>query len=1397
MDRRKKGIILASLFILSVFLMVTLIPQTTPLPGVPALPGSSTYSPAIVAKADPTSEDYPPWWDVNYEYRQEIIFNNTASPLAVVNNPVDVFMTFSSGICHHDSVRVQYWNSTSRSWEPGTSSGIPYQIWNDTSTGDYYDSFTITFYINVSAYNSSYYYVYYDNDYYSSPGFTTEVSVSGTSGDWIINGQYYQAEIDEDYNGGKIYICYNNVSGNIQWSYSDEFHWSPEYDVYALGYKIWEYDSSDHAAVSTTLLENGSLFIMYSTRTNLTGGGWGAPTITAGYANVTYRFFKWGWTTETVTTITYDFTYGGIFKYVGQYIGNSWKFTTSLAQLSKVQYKDGSGINNIDPFTSTYDIGKPYWFTLYDSSSGRAAGIVDLMIPTVSSGPDSWSYVLYCTSNNPEQWQRVWTNLRLKSSDYITEKYAFYIWDAKTGLDPFKNFADGVSAIERQQAPLIITVTGEEYIHYTVNVHVYDYDTNDLASANVTVYDGTTYVDSKLSNSSGWATFYLEPGDYNFNATWNGTTIYEYYRNSTSSTISGHTTINLLFNNITTLLCRTQYDAPDYNPIQNAYVNLYDNITGILVDTIPVNLTGWAEFHVNRSSVFVNYDIRAFYDNNDPLADPLYKQSIDSETSVNFTVTLGPSQIYTYIITNATSSFTINWGTNVYLKIYWRDESGNNLNTSDPLVGGSLNWTLNFINGTKVIGPITLSPSGSAPDVYYLLTVSSSLLLGGYTYQIYINVGADESTDYLPAANQTIVYVEPAAFNVEYTSLPGPYYWKHSDIPLWVYVTNGLTGEPLTTATVTFTTTGGEVSGQLVHIGSGNYTYTIPASVVETNLNAATYGLRFTVSSTNYTTNQTLTQLVVTPAQTDFLFIAGIEGVYGDLLSISVIYRDAVDGTPISNGTISYYLLYQDIFGSLIAPEPGYTNWTGEFNSTLVYPGIHITRLTAYSTNYEGHTEYIYIRVLEIPVEVKSENVLSSTVYENLLISVQLNDTHNSELVLGANVWYNIKRSSDSTPVKFGALNDTGNNGTYYTLITLEPQIIPPGNYYIEITGFKENYTIDEKVIPLVVYGVPAVISATNLFFSSLNSPAVFFFANFGQTENNMPLTIFTFRFSDSGGSTIPNASVYAFGWPVIPVGDGYYVVVVPTFNLPPATYPIVVSASAELYQPQQSIFLLTVKERTVLIPLFNIRVPLTMFLIVFFSVSIPVCLFTGYIYVKRARIPPIIRRIDQLITAINRGEKVEVKLIPRDKVTSRILAEALSIVGVEPRVAGYVPTELMDRLTPLLVESRMAQNEAITLATELKKATPTERERLLQSVGVPGETSAIIIKIIEEEEDKAKVFKKPRKGTHKPEKEEETKKEPETEGSSAQGQVEEKSESTEESKEPEGFDTFFDDSNE
>ncbi len=65
MDRRKKALILSSLFLISIFLLVTAIPPATLL--VPATPSLSNNPTTIGIKADPTSEDYPYWWDTSYK----------------------------------------------------------------------------------------------------------------------------------------------------------------------------------------------------------------------------------------------------------------------------------------------------------------------------------------------------------------------------------------------------------------------------------------------------------------------------------------------------------------------------------------------------------------------------------------------------------------------------------------------------------------------------------------------------------------------------------------------------------------------------------------------------------------------------------------------------------------------------------------------------------------------------------------------------------------------------------------------------------------------------------------------------------------------------------------------------------------------------------------------------------------------------------------------------------------------------------------------------------------------------------------------------------------------------------------------------------------------------------
>lgn len=655
-----------------------------------------------------------------------------------------------------------------------------------------------------------------------------------------------------------------------------------------------------------------------------------------------------------------------------------------------------------------------------------------------------------------------------------------------------------------------------------------------IEGANVT--DGTT---TKVTGPDGTVRFdYSSPGYRTFTA--------DYYGEKASKTVYvGSVTVYLDLMNITTIFCRTQYNiSGDILPLTSAYITVINRTGNNLIVQKSVNATGWAKFHLVRSDTpgrGTNYNFTAFWLNGTKLTtqEDHSNEYITTTRNLTFTVEItgGQQYIRTEILTGALT-LEAKWGTDVYLKIYWRDQYGNNLNTSNPSVGGYVNWTLNFINGTTTYGPFKLTPYGSGGDIYYSILVPSGLLYGGKMYQIYVYAQA-VNTSYLPAANQTI--------------------------------------------------------------------------------------------------------LIVTPLQMDI-----------------------------------------------------------------------------------------------------AANSVSGIINEQVTLSVQLNGESNT-LVTGANVEYTVWDSNNSY-IESGTLEES--SSTYDAILNLNYPTYSPGIHYIELYAERENYTTVEKTILLNVKSIPSVLSSATFYLSELKNPKIFFCNNYGQTENDVPFAILIFRFeratdkssistSEVGGTAISDASVSASGLPSIPLGNGYYAVVIPTWGLPTTAYPLIISASSELYEPQQLVFLLQEKERSVMIPLFDVRVPITILLLVLISMAIPVSGFSGYVYVKRAQIPAIVRRIDRMIVAMSRGEKVDVKIFPRERLTSKILEEEMSIIGMEPRMEVYVPLELAGLIVPLLAESGMDYHEANALVTELMKANPADREKLLQSVGVPAETSATVLKIIEEEEDK------------------------------------------------------------
>ncbi|MFB0559603.1 MAG: helix-hairpin-helix domain-containing protein, partial [Candidatus Lokiarchaeia archaeon] len=317
---------------------------------------------------------------------------------------------------------------------------------------------------------------------------------------------------------------------------------------------------------------------------------------------------------------------------------------------------------------------------------------------------------------------------------------------------------------------------------------------------------------------------------------------------------------------------------------------------------------------------------------------------------------------------------------------------------------------------------------------------------------------------------------------------------------------------------------------------------------------------------------------------------------------------------------------------------------------------------------------------------------------------------------------------------------------------------ISSGSYVLIVQAYKENYTTSFKYLSLDVLGAPTALASAFVIPQLFGSSEYLFAGPLIQVENWWLLVPISFTYLDSYGNPVPNATItVTSGLPVIGakgkggVGGsevqglqlfgGAYLVLMPISGMPPSTLLINIQASATNYQTQQIPIVLSIKEKA--IPFGPFRIPLSVFLLTLAAVAIPTTAFAGYSYYKRAKIPAIIKRIDELIRAISRGEKVTVHLIPREKVIEELMREELAIVEVEPRPVRYIPVELADLIVPLLVESGMQEREAYALAVELKTATPADRERLLESVGIPGESSARIIRTIEEYEESQELFRR------------------------------------------------------
>ncbi|MFX1317533.1 MAG: hypothetical protein ACFE9O_00190 [Promethearchaeota archaeon] len=114
------------------------------------------------------------WWNTSYDYRRKItiVEPNLASRAM---EPVHVYLTFSPNTARENIIAVAYWDLTT--WHE-----VPSQIWNVSKTGNYYDSCTVCFLVNITQNHQEVFYLYYDDDPITPPSYPDHIDAIPTDG---------------------------------------------------------------------------------------------------------------------------------------------------------------------------------------------------------------------------------------------------------------------------------------------------------------------------------------------------------------------------------------------------------------------------------------------------------------------------------------------------------------------------------------------------------------------------------------------------------------------------------------------------------------------------------------------------------------------------------------------------------------------------------------------------------------------------------------------------------------------------------------------------------------------------------------------------------------------------------------------------------------------------------------------------------------------------------------------------------------------------------------------------------------------------------------------------------------------------------------------------------------
>ncbi len=114
------------------------------------------------------------WWNTSYDFRRKVTIVEP-NLVSRTMEPVHIFLTFSPNTARENIIAVAYWDLAT--WHE-----IPSQIWNVTLSGNFYDSCTVCFLVNITQNHQEVFYIYYDDDAITPPSYIDHIDAIPANG---------------------------------------------------------------------------------------------------------------------------------------------------------------------------------------------------------------------------------------------------------------------------------------------------------------------------------------------------------------------------------------------------------------------------------------------------------------------------------------------------------------------------------------------------------------------------------------------------------------------------------------------------------------------------------------------------------------------------------------------------------------------------------------------------------------------------------------------------------------------------------------------------------------------------------------------------------------------------------------------------------------------------------------------------------------------------------------------------------------------------------------------------------------------------------------------------------------------------------------------------------------